>query len=95
MSREAPAQGVEIVGHRAHIPRLLDLPEHAWFDVQLMHKDIRLARQAATEGGAATPSTEVADKILARATELGYAHRDIASIHEVLAQLSKPGVVNT
>ena len=37
--------------------------------------------------------TEVADKILARATELGYAHRDIASIHEVLAQLSKPGVV--
>jgi len=55
-----------------------------------MHKDIRLARQAATEGGAATPSTEVADKILARATELGYAHRDIASIHEVLAQLSKP-----
>ena len=75
---------------KARIPLLLDLPEHAWFDVQLMHKDIRLARQAATEGGAATPSTEVADKILARATELGYAHRDIASIHEVLAQLSKP-----
>jgi 3-hydroxyisobutyrate dehydrogenase-like beta-hydroxyacid dehydrogenase len=78
---------------KARIPLLLDLPEHAWFDVQLMHKDIRLARQAATEVGAAAPSTEVADKILTKAEELGYAHRDIAGIHEVLAQLSSPGTV--
>src|SRR5947207_1850199 len=48
---------------KARIPLLLDLPEHAWFDVQLMHKDIRLARQAATEVGAPAPSTEVADKM--------------------------------
>jgi 3-hydroxyisobutyrate dehydrogenase-like beta-hydroxyacid dehydrogenase len=29
---------------KARIPLLLELPEHAWFDVELMHKDIRLAR---------------------------------------------------
>ena len=34
---------------KARIPLLLDLPEHAWFDVELMQKDIRLARQAADE----------------------------------------------
>ena len=28
---------------KARIPLLLDLPEHAWFDVELMQKDIRLA----------------------------------------------------
>jgi 3-hydroxyisobutyrate dehydrogenase-like beta-hydroxyacid dehydrogenase/uncharacterized protein (DUF302 family) len=78
---------------KARIPLLLDLPEHAWFDVQLMHKDIRLARQAATEVGAAAPSTEVAEKMLTKAEELGYAHRDIAGIHEALAQLSMPGTV--
>jgi 3-hydroxyisobutyrate dehydrogenase-like beta-hydroxyacid dehydrogenase len=28
-------------------PLVLDLPEQAWFDVQLMQKDIRLALEAA------------------------------------------------
>jgi hypothetical protein len=28
----------------------------------------------------------VADKILSQAEELGYAHRDIAAMHEVLAE---------
>src|SRR3954468_13400034 len=31
----------------ARVPLLLDLPEDAWFDVELMQKDVRLARQAA------------------------------------------------
>ena len=32
---------------KARVPMLLELPERAWFDVELMHKDIRLALQAA------------------------------------------------
>jgi 3-hydroxyisobutyrate dehydrogenase-like beta-hydroxyacid dehydrogenase len=78
---------------KARIPLLLDLPEHAWFDIQLMHKDIGLARQAASDVGGAAPATEVADKMLTKAEELGYADRDIAGIHEALAQLSAPGTV--
>jgi 3-hydroxyisobutyrate dehydrogenase-like beta-hydroxyacid dehydrogenase len=78
---------------KARIPLLLDLPEHAWFDVQLMHKDIRLARQAATDAGVPAPSSEVADKMLTKAEELGYAHRDIAALHEALAQLPTPRTV--
>jgi 3-hydroxyisobutyrate dehydrogenase-like beta-hydroxyacid dehydrogenase len=73
---------------KARIPLLLHLPEHAWFDIELMHKDIRLARQAGDELDAPLPSTVAADAILGEATELGYGHRDLAALHEVLAQLS-------
>jgi 3-hydroxyisobutyrate dehydrogenase-like beta-hydroxyacid dehydrogenase len=76
---------------KARIPLLLDLPEHAWFDVRLMHKDIRLARQTADESGLAAPSSAVADEMLAKAEELGYGHRDIAALHQVLARTSAEG----
>ena len=71
---------------KARIPLLLDLPEHAWFDIELMHKDIRLARQAGRELATPLPSATVADQILTEATELGYGHRDLAALHEVLAR---------
>jgi hypothetical protein len=35
---------------KARVPLLLDLPEQAWFDLALMAKDIRLAREAADVG---------------------------------------------
>jgi 3-hydroxyisobutyrate dehydrogenase-like beta-hydroxyacid dehydrogenase len=70
---------------KARVPLLLQLPNDAWFDVTLMEKDIRLARQAADDLALALPSAAVADAMLARASELGYAHRDLASLHDVLA----------
>ena len=75
---------------KARVPLVLDRPDETWFGVELMHKDIRLARQAATELGVTVPSAAIADEILARAEELGYGHRDIAGIHEVLAEISQP-----
>jgi 3-hydroxyisobutyrate dehydrogenase-like beta-hydroxyacid dehydrogenase len=73
---------------KLRVPLLLDLPEQAWFDVALMEKDIRLAREAAEELAIPLPSAAVADAMLARASELGYGHRDLASLHEVLAKMS-------
>jgi 3-hydroxyisobutyrate dehydrogenase-like beta-hydroxyacid dehydrogenase len=70
----------------ARVPLLLDLPEQAWFDIALAHKDIRLALEAGDELSIRLPSAAVADDMLARATELGYAHRDLAALHHVLAQ---------
>jgi 3-hydroxyisobutyrate dehydrogenase-like beta-hydroxyacid dehydrogenase len=70
---------------KARIPLLLHLPEHAWFDVELMQKDIRLARHAADELAIPLPSAAVADGMLTNARELGYGHRDLAALHEVLA----------
>jgi 3-hydroxyisobutyrate dehydrogenase-like beta-hydroxyacid dehydrogenase len=71
---------------KARLPLVLELPEHAWFDMQLMHKDIRLALEAARESGAPLPAALAADSVLARAEEMGFGHRDIAGLFQVLAQ---------
>jgi 3-hydroxyisobutyrate dehydrogenase-like beta-hydroxyacid dehydrogenase len=74
---------------KARLPLVLDMPEETWFDVGLMHKDIRLALAAAEELHAPLPSAGVADELLERATEFGYEHRDIASIFQVLGQIAQ------
>jgi 3-hydroxyisobutyrate dehydrogenase-like beta-hydroxyacid dehydrogenase len=71
---------------RARVPLVLDLPEEAWFDVRLMHKDIRLALSMADDLDVPLPSAVVADTALARAEELGYGRRDIAALYEVLTR---------
>jgi len=71
---------------QARAPLMLDLPDQAWFDVELMHKDIRLALQTARQLNVPVPSAAAADGALSRAEELGYARRDIAALFEVLAR---------
>src|SRR5205807_10129553 len=53
---------------KARPPLVLDKPDETWFDIELMHKDIRLARQAAAELDARLPSATVADDILTEAS---------------------------
>lgn len=72
-------------------PLVLDLPDDAWFDVGLMHKDIRLALATGREAHVPLPTTGVADELLARATGLGYEHRDIAAMFEVLGRIGESG----
>jgi len=69
---------------RARLPLVLDLPAQPWFDMRLMHKDIRLALEAARGSGLPLPSASAADRMLTRAEALGYGHRDIAGFFEVL-----------
>ena len=71
---------------KARVPLFLDPQHEAWFDLQLMQKDIRLARQAAEHLGLATPSAVAADDVIERAKQLGLEHRDIAAFHDVLAE---------
>ncbi len=79
---------------KARVPLVLDLPEQAWFDVQLMHKDIRLALDAARESQVPLPAALAADGALSQAEKLGYGHRDIAGLFRVLAETSAaPGPV--
>jgi 3-hydroxyisobutyrate dehydrogenase-like beta-hydroxyacid dehydrogenase len=73
---------------RARVPLFLDPHHEAWFAIQMMHKDIRLAREAAEHLGLPTPSAALADDVLERAGQLGYEHRDIAAFREVLADLA-------
>jgi 3-hydroxyisobutyrate dehydrogenase-like beta-hydroxyacid dehydrogenase len=69
---------------KARVPLVLDRPEETWFDVSLMHKDIGLALATGREHDVPLPSAEMAERILARAGDRGYEHRDIASLYEVL-----------
>jgi hypothetical protein len=51
----------------------------------LPEKHIRRARQAPDGLGVPLPSATVAEKLLARERQLGYAHWHLAALHEVLA----------
>jgi 3-hydroxyisobutyrate dehydrogenase-like beta-hydroxyacid dehydrogenase len=73
---------------RTRAPLAIDLPEQAWFDMRMMHKDIRLALDAAQDGEVPLPATATADAVLNRAEQLGYGHRDIAGLYQVLDRLA-------
>jgi 3-hydroxyisobutyrate dehydrogenase-like beta-hydroxyacid dehydrogenase len=73
---------------KARAALLLDLPDEAWFDVSLLQKDIVLALDTGRELRVPLPSAAAADELLTLARAAGYEHRDIASLFEVLAQLT-------
>jgi 3-hydroxyisobutyrate dehydrogenase-like beta-hydroxyacid dehydrogenase len=75
---------------QARAPLALDLPERAWFDVQLMHKDIRLALATARGSNVPLPAAAAADSALSQAEKLGFGHRDIAGLYRALAAASAP-----
>jgi 3-hydroxyisobutyrate dehydrogenase-like beta-hydroxyacid dehydrogenase len=75
---------------RARVPLVLDLPERAWFDVQLMHKDIRLALETARASHVPLAAAAAADSVLSLAEQAGFGHRDIAGLFRVLAQQTAP-----
>jgi 3-hydroxyisobutyrate dehydrogenase len=73
---------------KARAPLILDLPEEAWFEVQMMQKDLVLALDTARQLHLPLPSAAAADEILTVARALGYEHRDLASLPEVLARIA-------
>jgi 3-hydroxyisobutyrate dehydrogenase-like beta-hydroxyacid dehydrogenase len=71
---------------KARAPLVLDLPDDAWFGIELMHKDIRLALSMADDLDISLASAQAADQALVRAEELGYGERDLAALVPVLEQ---------
>jgi 3-hydroxyisobutyrate dehydrogenase-like beta-hydroxyacid dehydrogenase len=71
---------------KARAPLVVGLPEDAWFDIELMHKDIRLALETASELDLPLASAAVADTALSRAEELGYGKRDLAALFHVIEE---------
>jgi 3-hydroxyisobutyrate dehydrogenase-like beta-hydroxyacid dehydrogenase len=73
---------------KARAPLILDLPDEAWFDIGLMQKDVALALDTARQLHVPLPSAAAADELLTVARALGYEHRDLASLHEVLGRMA-------
>ena len=74
---------------RARSSLILDPPaDEAWFDLAFMRKDIELALETAKQLGLTLPTAKAADEVLESAHELGYDHRDLAALYELLEQLA-------
>ncbi len=78
-------------------PFVLGLPEEAWFDVNMMQKDLLLALEMSRELDVPLPTTAVTNEFLTAARAMGLADRDFAVLVEVLATLSgaSPGEAGT
>jgi len=69
-------------------PFVLRMPDEAWFDVEMMQKDLRLALEMGQQMEVPLPTTAVTNEYLTAARALGLAKRDFAIIFNVLAQMS-------
>jgi len=69
-------------------PFVLGMPEEAWFDVDMMQKDLRLALDLARARGVTLPSVSLTHELLTAAKGLGLTRYDFAVVFDVIARLS-------
>jgi len=75
-------------------PFVLQQPEEAWFDVNMMQKDMLLAMEMGRKLNVPVPTTAVTNELLTAARGMGWEKLDFAVIFDVLARMSgvKAGV---
>jgi 3-hydroxyisobutyrate dehydrogenase-like beta-hydroxyacid dehydrogenase len=69
-------------------PFVLRMPEEAWFDVNMMQKDMMLALDMGRALDIPLPTTAVSNEFLTAARGMGFAKQDFAVVFEVLARMS-------
>jgi len=69
-------------------PFVLDMPEDAWFNVNMMQKDMNLALELGQQLDVPMPTTAATNELLTAARGMGLAEKDFAILFEVLAQMS-------
>jgi 3-hydroxyisobutyrate dehydrogenase-like beta-hydroxyacid dehydrogenase len=76
-------------------PFVLGQPEQAWFDVDMMQKDMNLALELGRQLDVPLPTTAVTNELLTAARGMGFAEKDFAILFDVLAEMSgvEPGAV--
>jgi 3-hydroxyisobutyrate dehydrogenase-like beta-hydroxyacid dehydrogenase len=69
-------------------PMVLKMPQEAWFDVNMMQKDMLLALELGRQVEVPLPTTAATNEMLTAARGMGLAKRDFAILFEVLARIS-------
>jgi 3-hydroxyisobutyrate dehydrogenase-like beta-hydroxyacid dehydrogenase len=69
-------------------PFVLRMPAEAWFDVNMMQKDMLLALEMGRALDVPLPTTAVSNEFLTAARGMGLAKQDFAVVFEVLARMS-------
>ena len=69
-------------------PMILEPPEEAWFNVNMMQKDMNLALEAGRRLDVPMPTTAISNELLTAARGMGLEEYDFAIVYEVLAQMA-------
>jgi 3-hydroxyisobutyrate dehydrogenase len=69
-------------------PFVLTMPEEAWFDVNMMQKDMMLALDMGRALDVPLPTTAISNEFLTAARGMGFAKQDFAVVFDVLANMS-------
>jgi len=69
-------------------PFVLEPPDEAWFDVNMMQKDMLLALEAGRQLDVPMPTTAVSNELLTAARGMGLEHEDFAVVYRVLADMA-------
>jgi 3-hydroxyisobutyrate dehydrogenase-like beta-hydroxyacid dehydrogenase len=69
-------------------PFVLEQPEEAWFDVNMMQKDMVLAMDLGRQLDVPLPTTAVSNEILTAARGMGWTKYDFACMFDVLAAMA-------
>jgi 3-hydroxyisobutyrate dehydrogenase-like beta-hydroxyacid dehydrogenase len=69
-------------------PFVLKMPEQAWFNVNMMQKDMLLALELGRQLHVPMPTTAVTNEFLTAARGMGVAEKDFAVVFEVLAKMA-------
>lgn len=72
-------------------PFVLKMPDEAWFDVNMMQKDMLLALEMGRHLDVPLPTTAVTNEFLTAARGMGLVKQDFAVMFEVLARMSGVG----
>ena len=69
-------------------PFVLEMPAEAWFNVNMMQKDLLLALALGRQVDVPLPTTAVVNEFMTAARAMGLADKDFAVVFEVLARMS-------
>lgn len=69
-------------------PFVLGMPEEAWFNVNMMQKDMNLALELGRQVDVPMPTTAVTNEFLTAARGMGLAEKDFAILFAVLARMA-------
>src|SRR5215470_12393101 len=69
-------------------PFVLKQPDEAWFDVNMMQKDLLLAMELGRQLDVSLPTTAVSNEFLTAARGMGMEKKDFACVFDVLAKMA-------
>jgi 3-hydroxyisobutyrate dehydrogenase-like beta-hydroxyacid dehydrogenase len=69
-------------------PFVLEMPDEAWFNVNMMQKDMNLALDAGRKLDVPMPTTAISNELLTAARAMGLVEQDFAVVYEVMAHMA-------